>query len=125
MRVYIFTSGAAILALGVASLFLLDKPDAVGFLRGALTLGGGIVICGLFSIGMRTHGFVAAGVMGLLGAARGLGNVPGLVRFIGGERDRGSAPLLEMGVALISFLLLARVVRFLYRERLRRMLEEE
>ena len=125
MRIYIFVSGLVIVAMGVAAMSILAKPDAVGFLQGALTLGGGIVICGVFSIKMQWHGIIGAGILALLGAARGLGNVPGLAKFLTGDRPRGSTPLLEMGVTLICLLLLLKIIRALFRERVRRMLEAE
>ncbi len=123
MRVYIFICGLTILAMGGAAPSLLERPDAMGFLQGALQLGGGMVICGIFSIKMQWHGIIGAGILALLGAARGLGNVPGLAKFLTGERPRGVAPLLEMGVTLISLLLLVKVIRALYQERTRRMRE--
>lgn len=125
MRFYIFLCGLLILATGVAALSVLEKPHSMAFLQGALTLGGGIVICGIFSIRMKWHGIIGAGIVALLGAARGLGNVPGMVKFLTGERPRGAAPLLEMGVTLISLLLLFKVLRALSQERVRRMLESE
>ena len=125
MRFYIFVCGLAILGTGVAALSVLDQSQAPGFLQGALTLGGGIVICGIFSIKMQWHGIIGAGVLALLGAARGLGNLPDLAKFMAGERPRGSTPLLETGVTMICLLLLVKVIRALARERLRRMLETE
>lgn len=125
MRLYIFLSGAAILALGVAGLSVLDKAGGMGLLQGALTLGGGLVICGVFSIKMRWHGIIGAGILALLGAARGLGNLPDFLKFLLGERPRGVAPLLELAVTLVASLLLVRVIRELSAERLRRMLETE
>ncbi len=125
MRFYIFFSGLTILAMGVASMYVLDRANSLGFLQGALTLGGGIVICGIFSIKMQWHGIIGAGILALLGAARGLGNVPGLAKFMAGDRPRGATPLLEMGVTLISLLLLLKIIRALSQERLRRMLESE
>ena len=125
MRFYIFVCGLLILASGGAAIQLLDRDHAVGFVQGALTLGGGIVICGLFSIKMQWHGIIGAGILALLGAARGLGNLPALAKFVAGERPRGTAPLLELGVTMICLLLLLRVIRALARERTRRMLERE
>lgn len=125
MRFYIFFSGLTILAMGVAAMYVLDQKNAPGFLQGALTLGGGIVICAVFSIKMRWHGIIGAGILALLGAARGLGNVPDWAKFAAGQRPRGATPLLEMGVTLICLLLLVRIIRALSRERLRRMLESE
>lgn len=125
MRYYIFGCGAAIVAMGIASLSVLPKDYAIGFLQGALTLGGGILIGGFFSIRMQWHGIIAAGILALLGAARGVGNLPGLIDFIGGKQPRGATPILELGVTLISLLLLVKVIRFLQQERLRQMLEAE
>jgi hypothetical protein len=124
MRLRIFFSGAAIIALGLVSGRLLDKDAASGFLHGSLTLGGGLLICGLFSLKMRWHGVIGAGVLALLGAARGLGNLPDLAAFVAGERERGAAPVLELGVTAVCLALLPAVLVALYRERLRRMLEE-
>ena len=125
MRFYIFTSGLTILATGFAATSLLEKNLAIGFAQGALTLGGGILICGIFSIKMQWHGIIGAGVLAMLGAARGLGNVPGLVKFLNGDRSRETAPLLEAGVTVICLLLLLKVIRALSQERVRRMLESE
>jgi hypothetical protein len=123
MRFQIFFSGAAVIALGVAAMNVLERQAAAGFLNGALTLGGGLLICGLFSLKMKWHGIVGSGVLALLGAARGLGNFPDLALFLTGERERGPAPLLELGVTLLCLVLLMRVLAALYRERIRRMLD--
>ena len=125
MRFYIFLSGATIGAMGVAAMSVLDHSQAIGFLQGALTLGGGILICGIFSIKMKWHGIIGAGVLALLGAARGVGNLPDMAKFIIGERPRGAAPVMEMGVTLICLLLLIRIIRALSQERLRRILESQ
>jgi len=123
MRLQIFFSGAAVLALGYAATQLLEKDASIGFLQGALTLGGGFLICGLFSLKMKWHGIIGAGVLSLLGATRGLGNLPDLARFLTGERERGSAPLLELGITVVCLVLFFRTLAGLYRERLRRMLD--
>lgn len=124
MRFQIFFCGAAVIALGVAAMNLLARDQAIGFLQGALTLGGGLLICGLFSIKMKWHGIVGAGVLALLAAARGLSNLPDAARFFSGERERGAAPVMELGITVVCLVLLARVLQALYRERIRRMLEE-
>ncbi len=125
MRIQVFVSALVIIALGVTATRLLDGKESLGFLTGALTLGGGILICGLFSLKNYWHGLIGAGVMGLLGAARGLGNVPDMIQLLQGDRHRGAAPIMEMGVAVICLLLMIRVVGALLRERTRRMLERE
>jgi hypothetical protein len=124
MRYLILLCGLLILAMGVAAMFILEKTDGQGFLYGAMQLGGGLLICGIFTFRMPWHGIIGAGVIALLGTARGLGNVPGLVKFLGGNRDHGTTPLLELGVTIICFLLCLRVLRVLQQERVRRMLEQ-
>ena len=104
---------------------VLEKNDALAFLQGTLTLGGGMIICGLFSLKMQWHGVIGAGVLALLGAARGLGNVPDFVKLLGGDHPRGPAPAMELGITVICLVLLFRVLRELQREKIRRMLEEE
>ena len=121
MRYPVFLSGAAILALGVAAMRLLDRPEAWAFLQGTLTLGGGLIICGLFSLKMRWHGLIGAGVLALLGAARGLANLPDLLKLMAGDPTRGAAPAMELGVTLLCLSLLLRVLGTLRRERTRRM----
>jgi len=106
-------------------MWLLERDDALAFLQGGLTLGGGIIICGLFSLKSKWHGLIGAGVLALLGAARGLANIPDLVKLFGGDRQRGAAPVMEFGVTLICLLLLLRVIGALRRERIRRMLEAQ
>jgi hypothetical protein len=125
MRLQVFFCGAAVIALGVAAMNILEREQALGFLQGALTLGGGLLICGLFSLKMKWHGIVGAGVLALLGAARGIGNLPDLALFFTGERERGAAPVMELGITVVCLVLLVRVLTALYRERIRRMLEEE
>ncbi|MEI6676702.1 MAG: hypothetical protein WCO57_16145 [Verrucomicrobiota bacterium] len=124
MRFHIFFSGLAILALGFAAMHALEKPAAIGFLLGALTLGGGLIICGLFSLRYRWHGIIGAGVIALLGASCGIENLAALPKFWFGERDRGPAPVLESAVALICILQLLLVVRTLFAEKRRRLLAE-
>ena len=124
MRFQIFFSGVAVLALGMAAMQMLEKDAAIGFLQGALTLGGGFLICGFFSLKMKWHGIIGGGVLALLGATRGLANLPDLARFIVGERERGAAPMFELGVTMVCLVLLFRTVGELYRERIRRMLDD-
>jgi hypothetical protein len=124
MRISIFLSGATILAMGGVAMAVLEKADAVGFLTGAMQLGGGMVICGLFSIRMNWHGVIGAGILALLGGARGLANVAGLARFAAGDRTHGATPLMEFGVTVICLLLFGKVIRALHQERVRRMLEQ-
>jgi hypothetical protein len=125
MKFQVFFSGAAILALGAAAMNLLERTQAFAFLQGAATLGGGLIICGLFALKSQWHGIIGAGVLALLGAARGLGNFPKLATFLAGQRENGPMPLLEFGVTLICLVLLMRVLTALFREKTRRLLEKD
>ncbi len=124
MRFLIFLVGLSVVASSAVALQQLPKPQAMQFLDGALKLGGGIVICGIFSLKMQWHGIIGAGILALLGFARGLANLPGLFKFLTGDRSHETAPVLEAGVTALCLLLLVRVIRELFRERLRRMLEQ-
>ncbi|MFT3990806.1 MAG: hypothetical protein QM680_05295 [Luteolibacter sp.] len=125
MRIVIFISGLAILGMGVMAQHLLGRQDAINFLQGALTLGGALFICAIFMRAMKWHGMIGAGIVSLLGASRGLANIPGFVKYLSGDRPRGSAPILEMGVTVICIYLTIRIVRELLAERTRRMLAED
>lgn len=124
-RVTIFLAAIAIVATGIQGLSLLEKDPAVGFLSGALTLGGGIFICGLFTFKMPWHGIAGAGVLSLLGLGRGIMNLPDLPSYLSGVRERGNAPALELAVTLVCAILLFRMLRALSFERNRRMLAED
>ncbi|RPJ33810.1 MAG: hypothetical protein EHM17_08990 [Verrucomicrobiaceae bacterium] len=125
MRFQIFFSGVAVIALGMAAMRILEKDAAIAFLQGALTLGGGFLICGLFSLKMKWHGIIGGGVLALLGAARGIANLPDLARFLAGQQERGAAPMLEFGITIICLVLLLRTLGGLHRERISRMLEQD
>lgn len=103
----------------------MEKAQALGFLSAAAVLGGSFLICGAFSLQNRWLGYMAAGVMALLGAAQGVANVKHFISFLQGDRSRDLSPLLEMAVMLICLLLVTRVYRFVAAERLRKMLEED
>lgn len=124
IRAYIFIIGVAIIAIGMLGMSRLDKDPAMALLVGCLTLGGGFIICGLFSIKMLWHGVIGAGALALISFARGLFNLPDAAKFIVGERPRGNEPIFELAITLLSALLLARILAAWNRERRRRMLEE-
>lgn len=128
MRFLLFFCGISIIALGLAGPRVLEENDAMGFLSGALTLGGGIVISGLFSTRWFWHGLLGGGVMALLGFSRGLSNLPSLPgylkeRFVDQIAGANPMPLLESSVTLICLLLLVGVVRTLLAERRRKSIE--
>jgi hypothetical protein len=128
MRFLLFFGGFSILALGLAGPRVLQEKEAMGFLQGALTLGGGLVISGLFSTRWFWHGVLGGGVMALLGFSRGLVNLPSLPgylkeRFVEKIVDANPMPLLESSVTLICLLLLVAVVKTLLAEKRRKSIE--
>ena len=125
MRIQIFATGVIMLALGGLALSQLDKEAALEMLQGSLLLGGGLIICGIFTFKMKWHGITGAGVLGLLGAARGLGNLPGFAKWLSGDQSRGIAPAIELAFTILCSALLLRVIRCLQRERTRRLLLQE
>jgi hypothetical protein len=117
MRLPIFLSGLAIPALGCVAMWTLEKPASYGFLTGSLTIGGGLMICGLFSLRNRLHGIIGAGVIALLGVSRGVINLAAMPQLLLGGSAGGQAPVLESAVALICCLLLGLVIRCLLAEK--------
>jgi len=116
IRAYIFLIGASIIGIGFLGLSRIEN--------GSLTLGGGFIICGLFSIKMLWHGVIGAGVLALISFGTGLFNLPDAAQYIVGERPRGNEPLFELAVTILSALLLTRILAACGKERRRRMLEE-
>ncbi len=110
--------------MGVLGLTKLDEANGMAFLLGSLTLGGGFLICGLFSLKMLWHGILGAGVLALLGLGRGFMNLPEIAQFISGERPRGNAPAFELATAIICAYLLIRIWQAWSKERIRRRMEE-
>lgn len=124
IRAYIFLIGVAIVVTGILAQSRIDKDAAMPFLVGSLTLGGGLIICGLFSIKMLWHGVTGAGVLALLSFGRGIFNLPDAAKYFIGDRSRGYEPIFELAVTILSALLLTRILSAWNRERSRRMLEE-
>ncbi|MGJ8632413.1 MAG: hypothetical protein ACSHX7_00695 [Luteolibacter sp.] len=123
-RTPIFTAGILILTLGILGASQLAKEPGLGFLQGALTLGGGFLICGFFSIKMPWHGVIGAGFLALIGFARGLLNLPDAFTYLTGDRSRAIAPALELIVTIICLILMTRVWKTWQKERTRRLKED-
>ncbi len=123
MRIQIFATGLLILATGIIGLALMPRMPGFEFLRGGMTLGGALLICGFFTIRMYWHGLIGAGVVSLLGAGKGLLGIMAVPQWISGDRSRGVAPLLELGITVLCLVLLFRIVGLLKAERTRRILE--
>ncbi|MFN9027187.1 MAG: hypothetical protein ACK5VX_13445, partial [Akkermansiaceae bacterium] len=82
IRAYIFLIGAAIIGIGFLGLSRIEKDAAMALMFGSLTLGGGFIICGLFSIKMLWHGVIGAGVLALISFGTGLFNLPDAAQYI-------------------------------------------
>lgn len=119
IRFSIFIAGAAIIALGAVGMNQLEKEHAMPFLMGSLTLGGGFLICGFFTLKMLWHGIIGAGVIAMLGAGRGIMNLPGIAQFFTGDRPRGNLPALELASLIICTYLLVRIWQVWTIERIR------
>lgn len=124
VRFSIFIAAAAIIGLGFIGMSQLDRDDGTAFLLGTLTLGGGFLICGLFSLKMLWHGIIGAGILAMLGIGRGVMNLPGIAEFFSGNRPRGIAPVLELATLVICAYLLLRIWQAWGKERIRRRMEE-
>lgn len=121
--ILIIAVGILVVGLGFYALQTLGEEERFAMLNGCLTLGGAFFIAGMFSLKMPAHGIIGAGVVALLGAARGFSNFPSLAAFLIGDRPRGNAPLIEGAVTLLCLMVLVHAMRWLLRERVRRMLE--
>ena len=124
VRFSIFLAAAAIIGMGLLGLTKLDEANGIAFLLGSLTLGGGFLICGLFSLKMLWHGILGAGILALLGLGRGIVNLPEIAQFFSGNRPRGNAPAFELATLIICAYLLIRIWQAWTKERIRRGLEE-
>jgi hypothetical protein len=124
LRVFIFLAAAAIIGLGFYSTSVMEKNAGLAFLLGSFTLGGSLLISGLFSLKMPWHGIIGAGVIALLGLGRGVLNFPDFAKYLTGERERGVAPALELCVTLVCAMLLIRVIRTLAAEKARQAREQ-
>ena len=114
MRPLIFTAGSLISALGFAADAMISNPE---IFQGALTLGGGWLICGLFSFSSKWHGFIGAGVLALLGAGSTVTALPNLIQGDPAARFQAAAFVI-CGIVLVAS------VRAIYAERTRRQIAE-
>ena len=109
MRILIFIGGILLAALGF---MVFQQTKDPSLLQGGLTLGGGLIICGFFSVKAKWHGIVGAGVLALLGAVR---TVPKL----------GSEPRwFYATAAAVCVVVLITAARSLLAERTRRAVEQ-
>ncbi len=113
MRALLFLAGILLSAFGFLAFRSTGDPL---LLQGGLTLGGGFVICGIFSIRAKWHGIAGAGVLAFLGTLRTL---PGAVT---GSAD-AARPFMFAAGALCLAVLVA-VILTLRAERVRRSVEK-
>ncbi|WP_193214106.1 hypothetical protein [Luteolibacter marinus] len=114
MRSLIFSAGALVAALGFIAFHQSRDPN---LLQGGLTLGGGWIICGLFSLRSKWHGIVGAGALAFLGALRSL---PSVTSVASGD------PTARFNVlaGLICLVVLIAVVHALLAERRQRSIDK-
>jgi len=108
VRILIFIGGILIAALGFMVFHQTKDPT---LLQGGLTLGGGLIICGIFSIKAKWHGITGAGILALLGAARTLPKLGAEPRWF------------HAAAAAICVIVLVAAARCLLAERTRRSVE--
>jgi hypothetical protein len=75
MRALIFIAGFLLCGLGALAFRNSGDPS---LLQGGMTLGGGWIICGLFSLRAKWHGYIGAGILAFLGGLRSLPSLAGL-----------------------------------------------
>jgi hypothetical protein len=121
MRPALILIALACAGLGLLGATALDDPAALGFASTGLTLGGALLICGLFSLQNHWHGIIGGGVVALIGAVH---NAPAAIGILRGLAAGNGAPLPDLcrtAISLLCFALLAAVIRALLRERARRL----
>jgi hypothetical protein len=113
MRALIFTAGFLLCGLGALAFRNSGDPS---LLQGGLTLGGGWIICGLFSLRARWHGFIGAGILAFLGAMRSL---PALTKLASGD----PAATFSVAAGVLCVIVFAAAARTLIAERRRQSIE--
>lgn len=111
MRLLLVIAGLLTTILGFASQASLQDPS---LLQGALTLGGGWLICAAFSLYSKWHGLIGGGILALLAAAR---CAPGLFDAFSGKNPAGVYQAAAFGISLV---VLIAILRTLLTERARR-----
>jgi hypothetical protein len=110
MRILIFLGG---LAVGLLGFLFFKKPDDFPILQGGLTVGGGLIICGLFSLRSKWHGIAGAGILSFLGVMRA---VPALWS---GFREGVPSARFEAFAGAVCLIVFIAAVRALLAERTR------
>lgn len=113
MRALIFIAGFLLCGLGALAFRNSGDPS---LLQGGMTLGGGWIICGLFSLRAKWHGFIGAGMLAFLG---GLRSLPALTNLSSGDP---AAPF-SVAAGVLCVIVFVAAVRSLIAERRRQSIE--
>lgn len=113
MRALIFIAGFLLCGLGALAFRNSGDPS---LLQGGMTLGGGWIICGLFSLRAKWHGFIGAGILAFLG---GLRSLPSLTSLSSGDP---AAPF-SVAAGVLCVIVFVAAARTLIAERRRQSLE--
>ena len=117
MRALIFIAGTLVALLGFVAFRLAPTPElGAEFLQGGLTLGGGWIICGLFSLRAKWHGIIGAGMLAFLGGLRAL---PALTKLSSGDP---AAPF-SVAAGVLCVIVFVAAARTLMAERRRHSIE--
>ncbi len=95
LRTHMVISALMIVSLGLSALAVLDKTPAIAFFQGAITLGGALLICFLFSFRMPWHAYIATAILSILSLSRGLPNLAHLADL------STPLPLFELAITLV------------------------
>lgn len=123
MRLTLIIIALAIAGLGLLGATALEAPAALGYATTGLTLGGAVLICGLFSLQNRWHGIIGGGVVALIGAVHNTPAIAGTVYSLASGNGIPLPGLCRAAISILCFALLAAVIRALLQERARRQLE--
>jgi len=122
MRIFLIIVALACAGLGLLGATAIDGPAALGYAVTGLTLGGALLICGLFSLQNRWHGIIGGAVVALIGAVHNATAIAGTLHSLATGNGVPLAGLCRALISILCFALLAVVVRALLHERAKRQL---
>lgn len=124
MRVGLIVAGLIMIAMGVIILLkVADQSLALGFFKGAVTIGGAWLICAAYTCQSYWHGMIGGAVVALLAACRSWWNFPRWIESIVAKSGQPLIAIFEMITAIISSVIVIVAVRTLLEEKARRLRE--
>jgi len=123
MRLTLIIAGLACAGLGLLGASGLEAQAALGYATTGFTLGGALLICGLFSLKNFWHGIIGGGVVALIGAVHNATAVVDLFRGLATGAGLQLPDACQASISILCFAMLAAVIRALLRERMKRQLE--